>query len=119
MYPNSRLWCRFAQGNLTEASSFSAGLGAGAQAQGQNTRFNPTFKFGPPPADTPVFRMTAFLPEVTVRRLLSCSIGLLSCSWSWDWTGLQSILLQSIIDQLQNAVNGTHINFLRLKARAG
>ena len=40
-------------------------------AQPKRTTFNPDFKFGPPPADPPVFRMTSFLPEVTVGPFYS------------------------------------------------
>ena len=63
--PNFSALLGFAQGNLTEVSSFHTGKKTEQRAP-QRFQFNPNFKFGPPAGDSPTFRMTADIPEIAV-----------------------------------------------------
>lgn len=70
--PNYAALLGFAQGNLTEISSYDTHAADGAEAsEPRRTKFNPAFQFAPPKGDMPTFRMTAGLPLITVSRRLS------------------------------------------------
>lgn len=69
--PNYAALLGFAQGNLVEISSYEATLRQTKQKDPQRKKFNPAFQFAPPKDDFPTFRMTANIPQVTVRPSLT------------------------------------------------
>lgn len=69
--PNYAALLGFAQGNLTEISSYDRSGGKAKEKEPQRTKFNPAFQFAPPRDDAPTFRLTASLPLITVSYSLS------------------------------------------------
>ena len=85
--PNFSALLGFAQGNLTEVSSFSRGKKT-EQPMPQRFKFNPEFKFGPPAGDTPTFVMTADIPEIAVRARCSAQCLICACCvQTFAWPG--------------------------------
>ena len=103
--PNYQALMGFAQGNLTEISSYEKTEGGEEKTENEKrTTFNPEFQFAPPKNDMPVFRMTAWLPQVSVSFGKDCIFYL----WSFDpftlltFTGLwvKTVLVHSIVGTL-------------------
>ena len=81
----------------------------------QRLTFNPDFKFGPPPGDMPVFRMTAFLPEMTVSpHRHYCIIS--SKAWPHGQSGWQADVCYSVPSSLVSRASaaGCCIRLLRV-----